>query len=562
MTRISVKDLPPLPRDITMGDVAIMALASLTPLAVLALACAPDGNNAGDKTGNVDSGGDDTGPTDDTGGTTPDDLVCDEDSLDVDYTDTNGNGTVDRGEVESVYLPGGCSLAAAKSVLDGWGTGDGKIVLIGGDSDIYLGGMTVDVGDDVEITVDSGVTSATIIGLDTSSPIITNAGSLALFGDGKVKLSGFASNTAIQSTGTTATVTVTGIDFDNLSIGLDMNGGTLSASDVRMTQVQDIGIYLYGNANAKLSEVIMNNGLIGTATQNAILAEAAGHLDFQKVAVVNQQTSAAVIDIDAAYFQIIGLEVLNNSSTDAIVRLSAGTEYEVTSAQWSYFASSTIANNEYGTAGVLVIESEGDLVSHNIDVLYNTSDGTEVVVDLSDAANPYTGITTFTQNNVVGNTGLNVDGMPIKRSHVTQEDIDAGYVGVDAEGNPEIPLGDPTGFERIEYNNVTDNGEAIHEDLEGTNLEESLWAGESPDANTNMYNPEVDPTFYPAAYDVTNTELLNAGNPNAQYPDHDAYGYPADYDVPSGNTGGSITAHGGPVGYIHDEALQMLDDEL
>lgn len=568
MTRINAKDLPPLPRDITLGDFIAVKLLPITTL--LSLACTPDQNKDGDSGVDSDDSGDSgTGTTGDTT-TTPDDtaapndLVCDEENLDVDFYDDDGDGVYDAGEiVHTVYLPGGCSLAAAKAVLDGYGTGSGNIILEGGDSDVYLGGMTVDSGQDVDISVADAETSAVIIGLDSSSPIITNAGSLALFGDSKIKLQGFATNTAIQSTG--SSVTVEGVDFDNLTIGLDMNGGVLSASDVRMTQVQDIGIYVYGDADATLSQIVMNNGLIGTSTQNAILAESAGHVKLQEVAVVNQQTSAAVIDIDAAYFQIIGLEVLNNISTDATVRLSAGTEYEDLSAQWSYFASNTIANNDYGTAGALVIESEGDVVAHNIDVLYNYSDGADAVVDLSDAANPYTGITTFTQSNVVGNTGLNADGTPIKRSYVTQEDIDAGYVELDVDGNPEIPLGDPTGFERIEYNNVTDNGEAIHEDSEGNNLAESLWSAEegaSPNANTNMYNPEEDPTFYPDAYDVTNTELLNAGNPNAQYPDHDAYEYPADYDVPAGNTGGSISAHGGPVGYIHDAALQMLDDEL
>lgn len=560
MTRISVKDLPPLPRDITLGDVIAAKLLPITTL--LSLACAPDQNKRND---GVDSEDSDTGTTGDTA-TTPDDtaapndLVCDEENLDVEFTDEDDDGVYDAGErVHTVYLPGGCSLAAAKAVLDGYGTGSGDIVLEGGDSDIYLGDMTVESGEDIDISVASAVASATIIGLDTESPIITNTGALALFGDGKLKLQGFASNTAIESTGTS--VTVEGVDFDNLAISLDMNGGELSVTDVRMTQMQGIGIYIYGDADATLSEIIMNNGLIGTETQNAILAEGAGHVTLQKVDVLNQQTSAAVIDIDAAYFKIIGLEVLNNSSTDAIVRLTAGTEYDDVSAQWSYFASSTIANNDYGTAGALVIESEGDVVAHNIDVLYNHSDGADAVVDLSDSANHYKGITTLTQSNVVGNTGLNADGTPIKRSYVTQADIDAGYVGLDVDGNPEIPLGDPTGFERVEYNNVTDNGEAIHEDLEGNNLAESLWSAEE-DANTNMYNPDEDPTFYPDAYDVTNTELLNAGNPNAQYPDHDSYEYPADYDVPAGNTGGSISAHGGPVGYIHDSALQMLDDEL
>lgn len=81
------------------------------------------------------------------------------------------------------------------------------------------------------------------------------------------------------------------------------------------------------------------------------------------------------------------------------------------------------------------------------------------------------------------------------------------------------------------------------------------------DANVVMYNPDKDSGFYDSAFRITNHNLLNSGNPNAQYPDYDGYDYPDDYEVPSTNTGGSITVFGGPVGDILESALLLAYDE-
>lgn len=565
MTRIYAKDLPPIHQGPAVTDV--LAVKLLWPLALLP-ACNNSGGKGNDK-GADQTNPDDTGGNDDTGtGPGPDDfgyLQCNADAIEVDFNDLNDNGEFDYDEgerIHTVYLPGGCSIADAKTTLDTYGTGSGDIVLTGGDYDVYYGGVTVESGDDIDVSLQSDVDSATIIGLDTTAPIFSNSGSLSLLGDGKLKIQGFAANTAIESA--SGTVKVDGVAFDNLAVGLDIGSGSLTADDIRMTQTQDIGIHLYGNADATMTDIVMNNGLIGAGMQNAVKAEGAGHVDMQDVVVMNQQTSGSVIDIDAAYTLVIGLVALHNRTTEAIVDLAVGTEYENVNAQWSYFASSIIANNDYGERGALVVASEGDLVMHNVDVAYNYSDGAETVVDLSDTDNPYAGITTFTQCNVVGNTGLNIDGTPVQRSYITQEDIDNGYVvqTVDEETGELTPaVGDPTSFEPIEYNNFYDNGEARYEDLEDNNYEESLWSGDSPDANVIMYNPDEDSEFHDSAFRITNQNLLNSGNPNAQYPDYDGYDYPDDYEVPSTNTGGSITAFGGPVGNILESAVTLAYDE-
>lgn len=512
---------------------------------LLALACGKDGDKgSAGETGQV---GDDTGGPD----IDVEELTCTTDDICVDWNDADNDGVIDHADgenVSAVYLQGGCSLETAQWVLDTYGTGSGTIKLIGGDSDVYTGGLAVGSGKSVAIEVESA-NCATIIGLAESDPIITSCGNLTINCDGKLKIQGFATNSGIQCSA--GSLDIDGVEFDNLTRAMDLGATLLTASDLRITQIQDIGIYLYDQTDASLTEVVLSNGLIGSTTQNAILAEDVAKFKADKLVVINQHTSDSVIKIDADYMLIIGLVALHNRSTEAIVEMTTGMEYESPSAQWCYFASSIIANNYYGSQGALVVNSEGDIVVHNVDVVYNYSDGAETVVDLSDPNNPYQGITTFTQCNVVGNSGLNSDGTPIKRSFVTQADIDAGYVTED-----EIPIGDPTGYERVEYNNIYDNGEAVFEDDEGNNKKVDPEFGD-----VIMYNPDQVEAFEADAFRIANEDLLNGGNPNAQYPDYDGYPYPDGYDVPSGNTGGSITAFGGPVGDYLEEAVQLAQTE-